>query len=448
VNLALLIIVVPLMIAINGFFVAAEYALVRSRVDRLEQLEQEGRKKASLAIDQIGRIDEYIAACQVGITLASIGIGAVGEPVLAHYLDKLIDNALAHGAAIAIAAIVAYLFISACHITFGELSPKIYTVANPETVAMRSARPLQLASAFFKPVSIALSAAAGWILRPFGIKAEGLGEETTTSEDLKFLIARSASGGTLDPGEAVMLRGVFHLHEQEARNVMTPIPAVVTVDVSEDAETALKRCVQSGHTRLVVTEGGSTDRIRGIVHSNSLARLLMSRGPDASIEPVVKDAPIVPETKPLDDLLADLQRERTSMAVVVDEYGRTAGIVSVEDIIEEVVGEIADETDPAGGAVRRLANGDWYVRGHVPITDLADYGLDLPVDSDAYNSVGGFVFGELGRLPKRGDMVNSNGYSLRVESVRENRIEAVRIRDHEERGTDGDEGQESVREAG
>ena len=131
----------------------------------------------------------------------------------------------------------------------------------------------------------------------------------------------------------------------------------------------------------------------------------MSEGPDASIEAGVKDALIVPETKPLDDLLADLQRERASMAVVVDEYGRTAGIVTVEDIIEEVVGEIADETDPAVAGVRRLANGDWYVRGHVPITDLADYGIDLAVDSDAYNSVGGFVFGELGRLPKRGDMV-------------------------------------------
>ena len=138
----------------------------------------------------------------------------------------------------------------------------------------------------------------------------------------------------------------------------------------------------------------------------------------------------MPETKPLDDLLADLQRERASIAVVVDEYGRTAGIVSVEDIVEEVVGEIADETDPAVAGVRRLANGDWWVRGHVPITDLEDYEIDLPVDSDAYNSVGGFVFGELGRLPKRGDMVRANGYSLRVESVRENRIEAVRIRDH------------------
>jgi CBS domain containing-hemolysin-like protein len=447
-NLVLLLIVVPLMIGLNGFFVAAEYALVRSRVDRLEQLELEGRKGASLAKGQIERIDEYIAACQVGITLASIGIGAVGEPVLAHYLDKPLGHVLGHGAAVAIAAIIAYLVISASHITFGELSPKIYTVAKPEGVAMRVARPLQFSSVVFKPVSTALSAAAQGILRPFGIQAEGLGEETTTSEDLKFLIARSASGGTLDPGEAVMLRGVFHLHEQEARNVMTPIPAVVTVDVSENAETALKRCVQSGHTRLVVTEDDNTDRIRGIVHSNSLARLLMTRGADASIEPVVKDAPIVPETKPLDDLLADLQRERTSMAVVVDEYGRTAGIVSVEDIIEEVVGEIADETDPAGGAVRQLANGDWYVRGHVPITDLVDYGLDLPTESEAYNSLGGYVFGELGRLPKRGDMVNANGYSLRVESVRENRIEAVRIRDHEPARRAGESNGGSVRDEG
>jgi CBS domain containing-hemolysin-like protein len=154
-------------------------------------------------------------------------------------------------------------------------------------------------------------------------------------------------------------------------------------------------------------------------------------GPEASIEPVVKEVPVAPETKPLDDLLADLQKERVSLAVIVDEYGRTAGLVTVEDIIEEIVGEIADETDPALAPVRRLANGDWYVRGHVPITDLDDYGIELPTDSDAYNSVGGFVFSHLGRLPKRGDMVRENGYSLRVESVRENRVEAVRIRDHE-----------------
>jgi CBS domain containing-hemolysin-like protein len=165
------------------------------------------------------------------------------------------------------------------------------------------------------------------------------------------------------------------------------------------------------------------------VHVSTLVRQLMQEGPHSPVGPIVHDALIVPETKPLDDLLADLQRQRTSMAVVVDEYGRVVGVVTVEDIIEEVVGEIADETDPTSGEIRRLANGDWFVRGHVAVTDLADYGLDLPVDSDAYNSVGGFVFGEIGRLPRRGDTITADGFSIRVESVRDNRIEAVRIRE-------------------
>ena len=225
-----------------------------------------------------------------------------------------------------------------------------------------------------------------------------------------------------------MLTGVFHLHEQEARQVMTPIPAVVTVDLSETVQDALRRCVETGHSRLVVTEDDNQDRVKGIVHVNQLVKLMMADGYEAHFGTLVREAPIVPETKPLDDLLADLQRERTELAIVIDEYGRTTGIVTTEDIIEEVVGEIDDETDPAGGAVRRLANGDWFVRGHVAVTDLEDYGLHLPVDTDAYNSVGGFVFAELGRLPKRGDQVTADGYSIRVESVRENRIEAVRIR--------------------
>jgi CBS domain containing-hemolysin-like protein len=226
-----------------------------------------------------------------------------------------------------------------------------------------------------------------------------------------------------------MLTGVFHLHEQEARQVMTPIPAVVTVDISDDVETAMRRCISSGHTRLPVTEDENQDRIRGVVHLNSLVRRLLDGGGEESIEKLVRDAPIVPGTKPLDDLLADLQRERTALAVVADEYGRVAGIITVEDIIEEVVGELTDETDPLASDVRRLPGGDWYVGGHVPIADLRDHGVVLPDDSDAYNSVGGLVFSDLGRLPKRGDTVEVDGYELRVESVRQNRIVAVRIRE-------------------
>src|SRR5918996_2002 len=399
----LLLLAVVVLVLLNGFFVAAEFALVRVRRSR------------------------FLAACQLGITFTSLGIGFLGEPAVADIFEDMFGADVPHGVSLAISLALAYLITTTLHITIGEQVPKIYAINRAERVARWIARPLYLFTQAFNPFIHALNAASNGMLRLVGIRATNEYEEGGSPEELKVLIAQSLTGGMLDPGEASMLTGVFHLHEQQARQVMTPAPAIVTVDLSENVETALRRCVSSGHTRLVVTEDSSHDRVKGIVHANSLAQLLLTEGPESRIDELVREAPIVPETKPLDDLLADLQRQRSSLAVVIDEYGRTAGIVTVEDIIEEVVGEIADETDPLGGAVRRLANGDWFVRGHVAITDLADYGLDLPIDSETYNSVGGFVFAELGRLPKRGDTVKANGYSLRVESVRENRIEAVRI---------------------
>ncbi len=421
-------ILTAVLIAVNAFFVLAEYALVRSRRARLEGMREQGLRGASLALHQLDSINEYISAVQIGVTMTSIGIGALGQPALAQILKKPLGDALGNGAAVIIAVAVAYLVITAAQLIGGEMVPKFYAIDRAERVARRVARPLQAFSVLFRPVIVALTAVSARILRLFGVEMERQAPGETPDE-LKRLIAESYAGGHIDPGEAGMLTGVFHLHEQEARQVMTPIPAVVTVDLSEDVSTALERCISTGHTRLVVTENENRDQVRGLVHSNALARSLLSEGPHASIEPLVHDAPIVPETKPLDDLLADLQRERTSLAVVVEEYGRVAGIVTVEDIIEEVVGEITDETDPTAGEVRRLANGDWLVRGHVAVTDLADYGVNLPADTDAYNSVGGLVFAELGRLPRRGDTIVAGGFSLRVESVRDNRIETVRIRE-------------------
>jgi CBS domain containing-hemolysin-like protein len=424
----LFIILTALLVLVNAFFVIAEYALVRSRRPRLETLAESGARGARLAMAQLDEIGDYIAACQVGITMASIGIGALGEPAIAHLLEPLLGGALGHTAAVAIAVIIAYLLITITQSVVGEIVPKLYTIQHAEGLARRVARPLQFFRRAFHPFIIVLNAASASILRMIGTDPDAESEGGTPDE-LKRIIAESQTGGHLDIGEANMLTGVFHLHEQEARQVMTPIPAVVTVDVAETVEAALRRCVSTGHSRLVVTEDDNQDRVKGIVHVNQLVKLMMSQGLQAEFAGVVRQAPLVPETKPLDDLLADLQRERTELAIVIDEYGRTAGIVTIEDIIEEVVGEIADETDPAGGAVRRLANGDWFVRGHVAVSDLEDYGLELPVDTDAYNSVGGFVFAELGRLPKRGDTIAANGYSIKVESVRQNRIEAVRIRE-------------------
>jgi CBS domain containing-hemolysin-like protein len=423
----LFIIIAGLLVLVNAFFVIAEYALVRSRRERLEALAEDGVRGAALALTQVDQIGDYIAACQVGITMASIGIGAVGIPAIQHLLEKPLGNALSHWAAVAISVVIAYLLVTAVQSIIGEIVPKLYTIQHAEGLARRIARPLRASRILFNPFIVVLNSSSRAILRMLGTDPDAV-PEGGTPEELKRLIARSQTGGQLDANEAEMLTGVFHLHEQEARQVMTPIPAVVTVDISDTVGEALATCVSTGHSRLVVTEDDNADRVRGIVHVNQLVKLLMANGEAARFDALVRAAPIVPETKPLDDLLADLQRERTELAIVIDEYGRTAGIVTIEDIIEEVVGEISDENDPAGGAVRRLANGDWFVRGHVAVSDLEDYGLELPVDTDAYNSVGGFVFAELGRLPKRGDTIAANGYSIRVESVRENRIEAVRIK--------------------
>ena len=440
--------IAAVLVAINAFFVIAEYALVRSRRARLELMRDEGLRGASLALEQLSSINEYISAVQIGVTLTSIAIGALAAPALTEILKGALGGALGTGLAVAIAAVIAFLIVSSVQLVAGEMVPKLYAIDRAEAVARRVAAPLRAFAVVFHPFIIGLGAVAEGVLRMFGVQAS-LERRGGSPDELKLAIAESHAGGQIDPGEAGMLTGVFHLHEQEARQVMTPIPAVVTIDIFQDVRTALALCVSSGHSRLVVTEDEDRDRVRGLVHASALARALMQDAPSSPIAPLVQDAPIVPETKPLDDLLAELQRAHISLAVVVDEYGRVAGIVTVEDIIEEVVGEIADETDPAAGEVRRLADGDWFVRGHVAVTDLADYGLHLPVDSDAYNSIGGLVFSELGRLPRRGDTVTVNGFSIRVESVRDNRIESVRIRERrqapprEEQGAPGREEQQA-----
>jgi magnesium and cobalt exporter, CNNM family len=422
------IILAAALIAVNAFFVIAEYALVRSRRPRLEAMRDKGEGGADLALRQIEHVNEYISAVQIGVTMTSLGIGALGEPALADVLEKWLGGPLGQGAAVIVAVIVSFSLITLAELVGGEMVPKFYAIDRAEPVARRIARPLRAFRVLFGPLVTGVTVLSGRVLRLLGVDMvrEPSGG---TPEELKLLIAESFAGGQIDPGEAGMLTGVFHLHEQDARQVMTPIPAVITVDMAEDVATALERCISTGHTRLPVTEEGNRDRVRGFVHANTLMRLYLHEGPSSSLEAAVSPAPIVPETKPLDDLLAELQHQRTQLAVVVDEYGRVVGIVTVEDIVEEVVGEIADETDPTAGEVRRLPNGDWFVRGHVAVTDLEDYGLHLPVDTDAYNSIGGLVFAELGRLPRRGDTVSTDGYSIRVESVRENRIEAVRIRE-------------------
>ncbi|MEI7559664.1 MAG: hemolysin family protein [Actinomycetes bacterium] len=412
----------------NAFFVVAEYALVRSRRGRLEELKSEGARGSEAALRAMDDMSGVISSCQVGITMTSIGIGAVGEHALSQLLEGPIGKIAAHSVATVIAVAIGYLLITSAHIVVGELVPKLYAIGHAEGVLRTVARPLHWFEVFVRPLSWVLTRISYWVLRLLGQDPTKLSGGLQTSGEIKMLITESSEGGALDIGEAGMLAGVFHLHEQEARQVMTPIPSVTTVDISASVGDALKLCVSAGHTRLLVVEDDDVDQVRGVVHATKLSERLMSDGADAPLAGLEHEAPVFPENKPLDDLLADLQRERVTLAVIADEYGRTAGIATVEDIIEEIVGEIDDETDPAGGPVRPLANGDIWVRGEFPVSDLPAHGIELPEESDDYTSLGGLVFSELGRRPHRGDTVTVNGFVLRVEAMKDNRIEAVRVR--------------------
>jgi CBS domain containing-hemolysin-like protein len=414
------------LILVNAFFVAAEFALVRARRSRLEQV-AEGDRRARLALREIEDISEYLSACQLGVTFASVGIGFLGEPAIADLIHPWLGGALSHGLALAISLTIAYVLTTALHITIGEQVPKLFAISRAEAMARAVARPLHWFAVSFRPLVTALNGASNTILRLLRVDPAVAFEEGGTPEDLKLLITQSLEGGQLARDEALMLSGVFELHELQARQVMTPITRVVMVDIEANAETAARLCVESGHTRLLVTEDSNPDRIKGVIHANSLLRLVISEGPRASIKGVVRDALVVPETKPLDTLLAELRRTRNTIAVIGDEYGRTAGIVAIEDIVEEIVGEIADETDRDAAAVRSVKDGEWLVRGDVALADLPDYGIELNAATEAYNSVAGLVLHTLGHLPRPGDEVALDGFTLRIESVSENRIELVRV---------------------
>jgi CBS domain containing-hemolysin-like protein len=296
-----------LLVFANAFFVIAEYSLVRSRRGRLEEMREEGARGVDAAISMMDRMGDVISACQVGITMTSIGIGAVGERALAEILKGPFGAVASEAVAVVIAAVLSYLLITSAHITIGEIVPKLYAIGHAERVLRTVARPLRLFEVSVRPLSLGLTKVSHGVLRLLGQNVGDLEAGAQTSGELKLMIAESLEGGELDENEAGMLAGVFHLHEQEARQVMTPIPAVNTIDVEAKVGEALRESVASGHTRLLVIEGGDRDRVRGIVHSSRLAERLLTDGPDAPVEGLEHEAMIVPETKPLEDLLADLQ---------------------------------------------------------------------------------------------------------------------------------------------
>ncbi|MFQ6044944.1 MAG: hemolysin family protein [Gemmatimonadales bacterium] len=412
---------VLLLVAANAFFVATEFALVASRRTRIEAMARKGDAKAKLAHRAIQSIDRYISGTQLGITAASLGLGWIGEPAVAGAIASVFDglgSPFDVVATHAVAGTLAFLFITFLHIVLGELAPKALALLYPETTSRWVAGPLIGFTVATNPFIWVLNGTANGLLRLVGLTAPTEAERVHRPDEIVMLARQTQRAGGLDREDVRMIEGVFEFTEKNAREVMTPRTEVVALPASLTISKAGDRIARIGRSRYPVY-GESIDDVLGVVHVKQILASLPERG-DHPITSIMREPIFVPGTREVEDVLADLKRLKSQMAIVLDEYGGTAGLVTMEDLLEEIVGEIYDEYDET--EPRPLAAGDHVVLpGEMEIEDVnRSYGLNIS-DSD-YQTIGGFVFGRLGRLPRVGDRVNSGNTILEVAEMEGRRV--------------------------
>jgi CBS domain containing-hemolysin-like protein len=409
---------VGVLILLNAFFVAAEYALVTVRRTRMHELSHDGNKRAALVLRIIEQPPRFIAAMQLGVTLTSLGIGAVGEPALERAFDPVMATLLA--------AILGFFVITFLHVVIGELVPKSAALGYSERIALAVAAPVRGFFVIARPIVWILQKSTERLLGAFGIEPVGNDLEVYSEPELKMLVSSATEHGELEAGEQEMLYKVFDFADKEAVDVMVPRPEVVAIAIDLPPEEALKVTLDSPYTRYPVYRE-SLDNIVGILHVRDLFTALHDHGlAEVELEGILRSAYMVPETKDLAALLTEFRRANQHMAIVVDEYGGMEGIVTLEDLLEEIVGEIEDEFDLPDESVEQLDDDTIRIHGTFPIDDFNEqFKADLP-DED-FHTVAGFVFGQLGRMPEPGDTLTHDGLVFRVEDVDGSRIERLTV---------------------
>jgi magnesium and cobalt exporter, CNNM family len=419
VTVALLLVAVAILILANAYFVAAEYGLVTARRTKIKELEERGSRRARNVMRLLSDPPRFIAAMQLGVTATSLAIGALGEPVLAQIFDPWL--------AAFVAFAFAFLIITFLHVVVGELMPKGIALRHSERVALAVSAPVRGFFVVFYPLIWVLQRATELGLRALG-QEPPVGEEAALSEvELRMLLSRSAEEGEIEHDEREMLYKVFDFADKEVSDVMVPRPEVVALSIDLPPEECLRAAVESPFTRYPVYRG-SLDEIIGVLHVRDLFREAHRAGGMGSVrlQSLVRPAHIVPETKDLAALLHEFRREKEHMAIVVDEYGAMEGIVTLEDLLEEIVGEIEDEFDLPDESVEQLADGRIRIDGTFPIDDFNEqFTVALP-DED-YHTLAGFVFGQLGRAPEPGDEVEHDGTRFTVVQVEGSRIERLEV---------------------
>jgi putative hemolysin len=412
------IIVVLLLVLGNAIFVAAEYALVTARRSRLQELAGSGRRGAKHALELMDNPVRFISTVQVGITVAGIAMGAIGQPLVQHWFNFVQSDTVAF--------LIAFFFLTFLSVSLGELVPKAIALQRAERLAIALAWPIDLLGRITYPLVWLLQTSANAVARLFGVEPAPTGVVVQTREDIRAFIAEAGESGAVEGVEQEVLYRAFKFAEKEAHDVMVHKPEIVAISVDLPARECLAAVVDSPYTRYPAYKD-SLDQIVGILHVRDLFKALYERGVDnVVIADLLREPFFVPETKDLAALLAEFRARNQHMAIVVDEYGSMQGIVTLEDLLEEIVGEIEDEYDLPDESIFRLDEHTIRVDGTFPIDDFNEqFGVSMP-DED-YHTLAGFVFGQLGRAPQPGDEVTWNGLRFDVIEVDGQRIEKLQV---------------------
>ncbi|MDX2340893.1 hemolysin family protein [Micrococcus sp. M4NT] len=412
----------------TGFFVAVEFSLIAIDVPTVQRMVDQGDRGAEPLLRCLKSLSTQLSACQLGITLTTLLTGYVMDPAIGRLVDPLLIGAgVPEAIAGTVSLVVAMVTATLLSMLIGELVPKNMAISQPLPIGRRLARPMLVFTAVFRPAIAVLNGFSNRALGRFGIEAKEEISGARSPEELSSLVRRSAQLGTLDQQTATFLDRTLRFADRTAADVMTPRIRVETVGEDEGLSHVVELARQSGFSRFPVI-GESSDDIRGVVHVKRVAAVPRERRADLTAGSLMSDIIRVPETVHLDQLLAELREANLQMAVVVDEYGGTAGVVTLEDVVEEIVGEVADEHDRITPGVLQTASGRWYFPADLRPDEAQAQITALSVPEDgAYETIGGFVMARLGRIARVGDVVAVDGGSLSVERMDGRRVERVRF---------------------
>ncbi|HUP90504.1 MAG TPA: hemolysin family protein [Longimicrobiales bacterium] len=434
-SIVLKFVAVLVLIGINAYFVATEFALVAVRRTRIEQRVRGGDKRARYVQHALDHPDDFISAAQLGITVASIGIGYIAESSVlqlilpyvkrVHVQIPLIPNAVITGHIIA--TLITLLFVTFLHVVIGEQVPKMIAIQKAEPIALWTTRPTQWIEIIFRPLIKSMSGTATAVIKLIGLKPTGVHSVAHSPDEIRMLVEQSQEEGAIEAEQEQMIHSVFDFPEIMAREVMTPRPDIIALEVTATLDEVTTLLIEEGHSRIPVYEEDLDNIVGVLLVKDLLPYLVGSAGEGFVLRDILREPFFVPDTKRISELLAELRTRNVHMAIILDEFGGTEGLVTLEDLLEEIVGEIYDEYDQPEPDFTVTPEGDVLIDGGASIDEVNErFGMDL--SSADYDTIGGFIFGALGRVPQAGDMVHVKGSGdLRVEGIEDRRITSVRL---------------------